>query len=574
MRAARLRIVPALVLAAGAAAPPARAGDRLRDLQIEAIATKDRKLARAYHFGSQGPGDVFSNHKSHSNRLVPVYVFGRKADLGSVTGKNSRYRTAEGVRSLYGIAPPNTVNPEAEYADQSDLYQVQKDAADRGARYIFTVWFDGLDWDTTRAAAIVKAGRVAYTEGKGTGLVFQDYDAAGSSQFGFVVTSPTHEATVLDVDRQTVSVPAGSLGGGYDPLIAGPNPWTPGPYFARARGYLKGQSADAADRAGVAAVGRALHAYTDSAPSAGEFSTGVKSYNAGINVAEDGRFVPTFFNELQGRGWSVGVATSVTLDDASPAATYAHNVDRNDCQDLGREMLGLPSIVQATGKGPRRSGLDVVIGCGDGHVVDGRDRTHHGANLAPGGFVADADLAAIDERRGGPYVVVRTEPGSDGSSALKAASARAAGGGKRLFGLFGSKTIGHLPYRTADGDYRPVAGIGGRAESYTPDDLRANPTLAAMTDAALTTLAARRTPFALFVEAGDVDWGLHDNNLDNAVGAIFSGEEAVRTIIAWVEKNSNWDESVLIVTSDHGHYLVIDDAEALIGATRGAGRAE
>ena len=31
---------------------------------------------RAYHFGSQGPGDVYSNYGSHSNRMVPVYAFG------------------------------------------------------------------------------------------------------------------------------------------------------------------------------------------------------------------------------------------------------------------------------------------------------------------------------------------------------------------------------------------------------------------------------------------------------------------------------------------------------------------
>ena len=70
-------------------------------------------------------------------------------------------------------------------------------------------------------------------------------------------------------------------------------------------------------------------------------------------------------------------------------------------------------------------------------------------------------------------------------------------------------------------------------------------------------------PFILFVEAGDVDFALHANNLDNAIGAIFSGEEAVSTVVRWVETHSNWDESVLIVSSDHGHYLVLDDPQAL-----------
>ena len=85
-----------------------------------------------------------------------------------------------------------------------------------------------------------------------------------------------------------------------------------------------------------------------------------------------------------------------------------------------------------------------------------------------------------------------------------------------------------------------------------------------MTEAALDVLLVRPgQPFILFVEAGDVDFALHANNLDNAIGAIFSGEEAVRTVVRWVETHSNWDESVVIVSSDHGHYLVIDDLRAL-----------
>ena len=65
-----------------------------------------------------------------------------------------------------------------------------------------------------------------------------------------------------------------------------------------------------------------------------------------------------------------------------------------------------------------------------------------------------------------------------------------------------------------------------------------------MTEAALTVLAAEPDqPFALFVEAGDVDFALHANNLDNAIGAVYSGEEAVRAVIRWVETHSNWDDS-------------------------------
>jgi alkaline phosphatase len=562
--------VIALVLAGavlGSAPESGPAADRIKDLQAAHVAHRAEKAARAYHFGSQGPGGVFSNHTGHTNRLVPVYVFGRKADLGAVTGAHSLYRDPARIRALYGFLPEHTVNPDAEYADQSDLYSVQCDAVARGAKHLFIIWFDGLDWPTTQAAAIVKSGRV-YTEGKGSGLVFQDAQAGGSAQYGFFVTSPTHDQNKPDVDAQTVAIPPEALGGGYDARIAGPNPWRLGPLGAKAPGYLKGQSADAAEKAAVLAAGGVLHACTDSAPSAAELVSGRKAYNNGLNVTDDGRFVPTLFHQLQARGWKLGTVTSVPFNHASPAAMYAHNVHRDDYQDLARDMLGLAGIGQRAGKDVLHPGLDVVLGTGSGQSADAKALQAQGRNSVAGNpYIAEPDKAAAAVQNGGRYVVVETEPGGNGGEALRRAAARAAAGGLRLFGLFGSRALGHLPYRTADGRFDPAPDLDGTAEVYTAADLAENPTLAQMTRAALTVLAARPgQPFALFVEAGDVDFALHKNNLDTALGAVFSGEEAVRVVFDWVETHSTWDESVVIVAADHGHYLVLDDPGALIGS--------
>jgi alkaline phosphatase len=555
---------------ARAQAPPtaaADASDRLKLFQTANVATAKAKRDRVYHFGSQGAKDVFSNHTSHSNRLIPVYAFGRKADLGAVTGGNSVYRDAKRLEALYGFPPENTVNPDAEYADQSDLAKVQLDAVARGAKHLFIIWFDGMDWPTTQAAAVAKSGKV-YTQGKGSGLSFQDYDAGGSAQFGFYVTAPTHDGAKLDVDAQTVTVPPGSFRGGYDARFAGPNPWTPGPLDARAPGYIKGDAGDAREQAAVRAAGGSIHTYTDSAPSAAEFASGRKQYNTSINVTERGEFVPTVFHRLQARGWKVGTATSVPFNHASPAAMYAHNVHRDDYQDLAREMLGLTSVAQQKGREPAHPGLDVVIGTGFSQSAAARGLTAQGKNAVPGGlYVTAADLAAVDVKNGGKYVVAQTERGRDGARVLASAAAEAARGGHRLFGLFGSDKLNHLPYRTADGRYDPAPDLSGKAERYTDADLLEQPTLADMTRAALAVLG--RDPegrFALFVEAGDVDFALHANNLDNAVGAVYSGDDAVKTVIAWVERYSNWDDSVLIVTADHGHYLVIDDIQAITGS--------
>jgi alkaline phosphatase len=545
--------------------------DRLRALQTDYVENGARKIARVYHFGSQGPGDVFSNHRSHSNRLIPVYVFGRKADLGSVTGKNSRYRDASKIKELYGVLPDHTLNPQADYADQSDLYRVQKDAVARGVKHLFIVWFDGMDWQTTQAAAIVRTGKV-YDEGKGSGLIFQDYTAGGTAQYGFCVTSPTHDQNRFDVDAQSVMIPPTSLGGGYDARIGGPCPWTLGPLGEKASGYLKGQSANAADLAGVKAVGGVLHAYTDSSQSAAEFVTGVKSYNNGVNVTDDNRIVTTLFHDLQAKGWKVGTVTSVPFNHVSPAAMYAQNVHRDDYQDLARAMLGLPGIIQESRHVPLRPGLDVVLGTGFGVTTTSSSLRLQGHNGVKGSlFITAADLTAINAKNGGKYDVVHTEAGVNGGEALLKAAGLAAKRNGRLFGIFGREELDHLPYQTADGGYNPAPSVGRTgqiqaAEVYTADDRIEQPTLAQMTEAALIVMTANPGDHtALFIEAGDVDFALHGNNLDNAIGAVYSGEEAVRVVIQWVETHSNWDESMLIVSADHGHYLVIDDAKGLAG---------
>jgi alkaline phosphatase len=397
------------------------------------------------------------------------------------------------------------LNSQAAYADQSDLYKVQKDGIALGVKHLFIVWFDGLDWPTTQAAAIVKTGKV-YTEGKGSGLLFQDYNANGTAQYGFVVTSPTHDENQVDVDRQTVVIPPTSMGGGYDSQIAGENPWSLGPLGAKAPGYLKGQSASPADLAGVTAIERVLHAYTDSSQSAAEMISGVKAYNNGLNVRDNGRLVTTLFHELQEKGWKVGTVTSVPFNHASPAAMYDQDVYRDDYQDIARAMLGLPGILQEMRQVALRPGLDVVIGTGYGIITNPKSLAVQGQNGVVGNlFITDQDLATVDVKNGGKFVVVHTEKERSGGQLLSHAASHAAARSGRLFGLFGRPGLDHLPYQTADGQYDPAPSLDRKlvvqpAESYTDADRIEQPTLSQMATAAITVLSAKpEQPFALFI---------------------------------------------------------------------------
>lgn len=143
--------------------------DYLRDLQTNAI--KDGKSPVA-HWGVD-PNN-YKEWGSHSNRLIPVYTFGTKGagsgvDLTSYTGKSSAYRNETALKRIYGRVPSNTLNPEADYLDQTDLAVLQRAAFVAGKKHVILMIFDGMDWHTTRAAAIynerhqlplVRAGKV------------------------------------------------------------------------------------------------------------------------------------------------------------------------------------------------------------------------------------------------------------------------------------------------------------------------------------------------------------------------------------------------------------------------------
>jgi alkaline phosphatase len=534
-----------------AAAAEARAEDPVRWMQIEA----EIDGAAAWgHWGDQP--ERYVSWSNHSNRLIPVYSFG--LGLEGLRGENSPYRSDERLRQLYGRLPEDTLNPAADYFDQTDLHRLQLVAAESGKKRIVLIVFDGLDWHTTRAAAIASRGAVTYDEGRGDVFGFQTYRGV-ATDFGWCVTSPANDGTKFDVDAQAVRNPGGTTPGGYDPRRGGDTPWD-----RRASApYLMGRDRER------------KHAVTDSAASATSLCAGRKTYNDAINVSPAGEPLEPIGVTLQNRGYAVGVVTSVPISHATPACAYANNVTRDDYQDLSRDLLGQPSIARRSGTPP---GLDVLLGAG--HGVDAEADRQQGLNYEAGNkYLAPSTLAAIDAANGGRYHVVQRAAGRQGDELLAEAASAAIAAGRPLFGFFGVAE-GHLPFQTTCGDFNP---IGSRVEvgepeplrkkyapirPYTAADVDENPTLADMTRAALDVLASRGL-FWLMVEAGDVDWASHANNLDTAIGAVKSGDAAFWAVVKWVERNGGWDDTVVIVTADHGHMFVLDDAELFATRARG-----
>ncbi|HEY4313505.1 MAG TPA: alkaline phosphatase [Pirellulales bacterium] len=511
------------------------AADFLRDLQSQAV-TKNHA---PWGYWGTDPG-IYTGWTNHSNRLIPAYTFG--ISMEDFQGDRSVYRDAKRLEQLYGRLPDQTLNPHAEYLDQTDIARLQRAALVSGKKYVVLIIFDGMDWQTTQAAAIYKAGKVGYTEGRGTGLHFQDYRGT-KTDFGYFVSSPASDATSIDVNAQTVLPATANMYGGYNAQHGGAAPWAIGDDPA----YLIGRSRECP------------HAVTDSAASATSLCAGIKTYNVSINVGPHGRQVAPVSHEFQSKGYSVGVITSVPISHATPACAYAHNVSRDDFQDLTRDLLGLPSVAH---RHEPLSGVDVLLGAGWGEVVE--DDRKQGTNFIPGNkYIASDDLQRIDVRHGGNYRVVQREAGRNGPEALATAADDAGQHGQRLFGFFGAKT-GHLPFATADGQYDPAVGVRKLAEVYSAEDRHENPTLADMTRAALRVLSTNPRGFWLMVEAGEVDWANHDDNLDNSIGAVMCGDAAFHAVTDWVEEHNCWNDTAVILTADHGHYLHLTDPKALL----------
>ncbi|QDU72543.1 alkaline phosphatase [Mucisphaera calidilacus] len=257
--------------------------------------------------------------------------------------------------------------------------------------------------------------------------------------------------------------------------------------------------------------------FTDSAAAATALYTGTKTYNSAVSYSVEGEELKTFYEYAAEAGKATGSVSSVQFNHATPAAVDAHSFYRYNKDDIAFDMVN--------------SDLDVIMG-GDAYVDayqrgDGSwsiDYKDHGNGIGTPGFKADA----VD--RG--YTVVDTDAAW---AALEAGT------------LVADK----------------VAGI------FTGDTLNGRdvPTLEQMTKGALNVLEQDEDGFAMMVEGGAIDWQNHANNVELMMREQVDFDNAVQAVMDWVEANSSWDETLLIVTSDHecggiwGPNTVIDDKD-------------
>ncbi|RMD59953.1 MAG: alkaline phosphatase, partial [Nitrospirae bacterium] len=267
--------------------------------------------------------------------------------------------------------------------------------------------------------------------------------------------------------------------------------------------------------------------YTDSAAAATALYTGMKTQKRRIAVSQDGSIrLYTIGEKAKDLGKSVGALTTVGISDATPGTICAHNDDRGNTYAIADECLfgdpnttGDPSIDSkySGGHGPTFPPIDVMIGAGS-------DERSAYINTS------QKDKLRMESGEPGKHYFVERRDGEDGGDNLMSAANDP--NVTMLAGLFDQV------YRLADGS------------GYNPE----NPTLAESVQAALTVLEKNPKGFVLMVEGGAVDRASHANNMNQMIGEMIDFNEAVRTVVDWVEDTTNdssWANTLVIVTGDH-----------------------
>lgn len=90
---------------------------------------------------------------------------------------------------------------------------------------------------------------------------------------------------------------------------------------------------------GVASTHCTSHGITDSAASGTALATGYKTDKGMIGVTPDSLPVTSIAVKAKQAGWSVGVASSVNINHATPSAFYAHSASRNSYYEIGQQAI-------------------------------------------------------------------------------------------------------------------------------------------------------------------------------------------------------------------------------------------
>ena len=231
----------------------------------------------------------------------------------------------------------------------------------------------------------------------------------------------------------------------------------------------------------------------------------------------------TLLEEAEQRGLKTGIVSTARITHATPAAAYAHAADRNwefDAAVPEEHRAECPDIARQFVEFPHGDGVDVALGGGRAMFLPASaadpEEEDRGGNRRDGRDLVREWLAGGDGRR---FVFDRA-----GFAALPPSG--------QVLGLFDAS---HMEY-----------------EADRSSDRGGEPSLAEMTRFAIDALDDGEG-FFLLVEAGRIDHAHHDTNAYRALLDTVALSDAVTAATAMTRP----DDTLIVVTADHGHTLTI-----------------
>ena len=265
---------------------------------------------------------------------------------------------------------------------------------------------------------------------------------------------------------------------------------------------------------------------TESDMAATAMATGYKNAG-GLGVDHSGASVPNILEYAEEKGKSTGVVSTVQFNHATPAGFVAHNISRDNYGAIADEMI-------------LSSATDVIMGAGNPWYNDS------------GVLQATAKYTYVPKATWDALVAGTAGGDADGdgdADAWTLIQERSA---------FQALMSGDTPDRVIGLPQVFTATQQKRGGSTTADPyvvpFNANvPTLAEMTKAALNVLDKDPQGFVVMIEGGDNDGAAHskDKQRGRLIEELADFNAAVQAANDWVKANSNWGETLLIVTADH-----------------------
>ena len=275
--------------------------------------------------------------------------------------------------------------------------------------------------------------------------------------------------------------------------------------------------------------------FTDSAAAATAMATGRKTYNSSINWPNNDRPLmlgQTIAEIAKAHGKSTGVITTVQWSDATPAGLGgAHNIRRDHRAQIANEML-------------EGGWLDVIMGACN-------------PDFDANGHALPADKKRDYQWVGGEETWKALKQGKRGWKLIESkADFEALISGPTPPRVLGSAQTAKTLQEQRDNPVKAPMALrpGATPPAIKPFAVPFNqnvPTLPTMTKAAIHCLEGNPKGFYLMIEGGAVDWANHANNPARMIEEQIDFVQAVEAVVDWVDKNSNWDDTLLILTADH-----------------------